>query len=115
MAFRVGQKVVCINDQGTTCLNQKELCSGAIYTVRWIGSMSSVKWSANALRTDGLGIRLNEFVRGPCPTAGEADQPFSIRRFRPVVEKSTDIGMAILQEILDRETVKDDKPVKVRT
>lgn len=119
MNFRVGQKVVCVNDNngpgvGSICRGHRvvsmtcKLENGVIYTVRSLGTC----WQ------DGSpGIRLHEIARPIASITGE-ELCFFAHRFRPVIEKSTDTGMAVLREILDRETVKDAtpirKPVRVR-
>ena len=107
--FRIGQKVVCVNAANrhagkiirgyrvTADLNG--LTEGAVYTVRGFGTA----W------TDGSStILLGELHRPPFLGV---EQGYVVSRFRPVVEKSTDAGMAILKEILERETIKDAVPV----
>ena len=106
MAFHIGQKVVCV-DARETGIDRNVLTKGAVYTVRWIGPRASTHPTLPEMNTP-LAIRLIEV-----PRRTHSDNPFSIARFRPVVEKSTESGMAILREILDRETIKDDKPVKI--
>lgn len=105
MAFRVGQKVVCVNvtghfgtwhpvgDLGALTLN-------AIYTVKSVGIYRECPtvWLEEIVRE----IRMVDF----------GEPGYSILRFRPLIEKSTDAGMAILREILDRET--DKPPVKAQ-
>lgn len=112
MAFRVGQKVVCV-DVGRRHLPNQTVANwlslDVIYEIRWIGPCPYPGWD------DGIPcVRLVGIDRGECDGRPEwYDFPFCTTRFRPVIEKSTDVGMAIFREILDRETVKDGKPVKV--
>jgi len=94
--FHVGQKVVCVNDQNWRIPGTgRHPIKGSIYTIAAV---------------DKDGVALEEIgPRGcwavPCP--------YLASRFRPVVEKSTDTGMAVLKEILERETVKDPAPVNL--
>lgn len=103
MAFRTGQEVVCIDDQSR--LGRSHLETDGITR---IGSGSVYKVSISTTR-DGFAAVHLVGIRRPHGQAYYAD------RFRPLMRKSTDIGMAILTEILDRETIKDDKPIKVRS
>lgn len=113
MAFRVGQKVVCVDDDPknhgnwtapTDLETLHGLTRGHVYTVQKIGSYrgAACVWIAEIQRP----------TPDTCKQFGEAG--FSSRRFRPVVEKSTDSGMAILREILDRETIKDRAPIRAQ-
>lgn len=83
MNFRIGQKVVCVDDKPRyyeTC----SLVEGNVYTVlgaRVFSPTCVAIWVAEA-----KSISRNGFY---------AD------RFRPVVERRTDTGMAILTKILD--------------
>lgn len=96
MAFRVGQKVVCVDaSPGRHGYAPRYVNEGEVYTV-----------SRLTISNDGPALRLIEVNFDPLDW-------LLCHRFRPVVEKSTDTGMAILREILDRETIKDDKPVRV--
>ena len=85
MNFRVGQKVVCVDAGGWV----QRLSNGKTYTVTAIGEAFNRNW-----------VGLYE-------TPGKHDLQWESRRFRPLIEKSTDTGMAILREILDRETIRD--------
>lgn len=94
MAFRVGQKVVCISDDWefrarayANTLPQAK----AVYTVREILDLPT-----------GCGLTLEEIrdlVRWPDKPASEA--AWTSRAFRPLIDKSTDTGMAILRKLLD--------------
>lgn len=84
--FRIGQKVVCVDASDTQCVVE-----GNIYEVSAVGRkyLCLVWMESDAVRSTQL--------RGMCRT-----------RFRPVVEKKTDISC--FTEILRRETI-DDGPV----
>jgi len=106
MAFHVGQKVVCVdatnfrNPHLSYLTNGKYPCLGMVYTIRGF--------------TPSAMILLEGMHCAPYSwTTHYGEGGWLPWRFRPVIEKSTDTGMAILREILDRETVKDDKPIKV--
>lgn len=98
MAFKVGQKVVCVNDQFKP-LDSKVFSAlpvkGQIYTIRLI-------YGPNV---HGYGFLLAEITGMPWPGDGE-ERGFLATRFRPLVEKSTETGMAILRGILDRESIR---------
>ncbi len=84
--FRVGQKVVCV-DASLRGLPHCLLRRGEIYQIVHIAH-------------DGCLDVGHDPVAALC-VAYKSD------RFRPLIEKSTDAGMAILKEILDRETIDD--------
>lgn len=102
MAFRVGQKVVCVSAR--VCVTPgPEPVFGSTYTIREI-------------ETDykgDLGLRLQE-IQKPISHHHNKEYGFYAFRFRPLIEKSTDTGMAILREILDRETVNDRVPIRAQ-
>lgn len=79
--FRVGQKVVCVNagaiDRG------KPLVRNRIYTIRAIQSEV-------ARPQRGVGLFLEEVVNGLHPSGKEYG--YYSDRFRPVVERKTDIS-----------------------
>lgn len=87
--FRVGQKVVCINDvpdpgrRFTDCIPPKR---GMVYTVRDYVPSHYGNWTA---------IRLVEVVRRP------DNMGFRASRFRPLVERKTDISIftAVLNKL----------------
>lgn len=101
MAFRVGQKVVCVDDvaDARRSWGCAPLRKGAIYHVR--------DYVPSYYGTDEPVIRLCEIVRR------NDECGFRAARFEAVVEKSTDAGMSILQEILDRESHDERKPACV--
>lgn len=96
--FRIGQKVVCVD--ASACRDRgiiSSLKEGRIYTIISISSYRD--------RDNDRGLQVAE---------AEARVPsgfFKARRFRPVVEKKTDIS--IFTEILRRETVDDRAPARV--
>ena len=94
--FFVGQKVVCIDAQSSgghpwfPC----GLTEGHVYTVRGVGEYDCIWLGRN------LCMWLEEIVRGE-------DVPFHVRRFRPLVERKTDISCftRILARIKEPERV----------
>jgi hypothetical protein len=80
--FYVGQKVVCVDAFDTNDWAFQELFEGRIYTVIWVGSAISVK---NGRSHCGVRVNGNFGRRG--------DIPFLASRFRPLVEKKTDIAV----------------------
>ena len=95
--FHVGQKVVCI-DARTPVGCTQELKPGGIYTIADI----SEYW-------DGIGIRLVEIKAEQTRRYIDA---FRVERFRPIVEKKTDIS--VFTDILDRVNKSEREPVSVR-
>lgn len=90
MNFHVGQKVVCINDQNSfkrVGIWDFSVKMGEIYTIRWIG-----EFPFEPDRKFGLGVRLVEVQRKPELPPWE-DYPYSIHRFRPLIERKTDISI----------------------
>lgn len=105
MAFRVGQKVVCVDDSAE--LGKRLIINPAL----------SAGWKNDLKRGEVytfLSYAKHPNSNHPALHVAEINRvwPFAACRFRPVVEKSTDAGMAILREILDRESVTDRKPVR---
>lgn len=94
MTFRVGQKVVCVDAGKTPGINARGraadyLKEGRVYTVRWVGECPHEPW-----RKLGVNIRLAEVNRGGDAERPEwNDFPFRATRFRPIVERSTDISI----------------------
>jgi hypothetical protein len=87
--FRVGQKVVCVNARKAYgSLHPCPLKKGAIYTVSEV-----VDYSADPLchPRHRFGLFLCEIARGPHED-GFYDA-FHVRRFRPAVERKTDISI----------------------
>lgn len=102
MAFYVGQKVVCVDDSPARSGSLRRVILNAIYTVDGIDPETKT------------GIYLLEIPNDPIPPGVAWKFPigWSRDRFRPLTEKKTDTGMAMLREILDRETVNDKPPVR---
>jgi hypothetical protein len=106
MAFRVGQKVVCVNAEPDTPAGYEwlyngdmdGLTKGDVYTIRRITKTRRPGYGAFD------GIRLCEIVR-----KGN-DPAYFAARFRPAVERKTDTGFAILTEILNGQRVPEMTP-----
>ena len=87
MTFRVGQKVVCV-DAGSTGKytpwrhsdDVHGLTEGVVYTIRAVGSFRGLRDN----------VWLAEIHRPLC--AGR-EYPYAAARFRPVVERKTDISV----------------------
>lgn len=96
MTFRVGQKVVCVDDDFEPYLSmdihQFPICE-TIYTVRET-LCGAAPWMA---------IRLNEIKNKPGPSQwGEFCEPyFRASRFRPVVERKKQTDISIFKKMLD--------------
>ncbi len=96
--FRIGQKVVCVDDtehHPSTMIpggKRHSLVKGQIYTVTKTGIEHPL---------DLIGI--------PCIALAKMPSPYGYRqtRFRPLVEKTTDISVfkALLNPIQERENV----------
>jgi hypothetical protein len=76
--FHIGQKVVCVDAKGT-----KNLTKGAVYTINSFDSGPGL-WRGQLME---FGILLNEAKPNP------GDVAFAPVRFRPVVERRTDISV----------------------
>jgi len=85
MTFYVGQKVVCVEGSTLNYILEK----GKSYTISDYGDFwGELLYDVAEIKTD-------------------IPHGWAARMFRPLIEKSTDTGMAILREILDRESVGD--------
>lgn len=87
MSFRVGQKVVCVNEpksvmaQQWMALGAKYPAKGPIYIIRKIVTFGD----------SSLGVLLAEIVN---EHLGYSLEPaFAIEHFRPIVERETDISI----------------------
>lgn len=89
MSFHVGQRVVCIDD-GPGLNPIGPLCKGQIYTIRGF---------SNDPRDPELGVYLEEILNLH-PFHG-VEINYRASRFRPVIERSTETGMAILRKVAD--------------
>lgn len=98
MKFSIGQKVVCVdatrNPNGFSKFYPVE---GRIYTIRGFHIEPHI---------EDVGILLEEVVNPPTEWADRTscEWPFASKRFRPIVERKTDIGFA--DEILRKATEK---------
>lgn len=109
MNFKVGQRVVCVDDSPGPIPGYLPslrpwdgyLKRGAIYTVRWVGMHAPVL--SGQRHPQLLCVKLEEIVRSI------KDPPYRATRFRPVVERKTEI--AIFTRILDN--VRHRAPAKV--
>jgi hypothetical protein len=97
--FHIGQKVICIDATGTGDRlhhGRDLLTEDNVYTIRWLDMYP------HPLTGDlALCMRLDEIYRDNCSCEwcqGYPDMPYYTRRFRPLVERKTDISWA--QEIL---------------
>ncbi|MCF3639430.1 CAP-Gly domain protein [Rhizobium sp. TRM95111] len=82
VTFRVGQKVVCVDDRFRNVSIDQGIRKGQIYTVRWAGHYR------HYVDGDFYGIKLMELYRGndDGPEGyGAVDMPFRASRFRPLV------------------------------
>lgn len=77
--MRVGDRVICINDEFPYGVGPQGLVAGAEYTIAWRG-----KWN-HPIDGSYMGVRLAELQRGEDPAAYCDDLPFRADRFRPVV------------------------------
>jgi hypothetical protein len=111
MTFRVGQKVVCINADGTHLDGIQELIKGEIYTIarcwRFVPSMLLTLMLGGI--SPYVGVSLHE--RGPriWPLTGE-DIPFSAERFRPLVERKSQTDISIFKKMLDGQSKRVKEP-----
>lgn len=96
--FRIGQKVVCVDDRPREFYQQPTLLvKGQIYTIR--GFTESP--------IDGAGLLLEEIIINAKPFTNGQERGYLPRRFRPAVERKTDTGFSILEEIRKRESVEE--------
>ena len=93
--FHVGQKVVCIDDDGLHLRPDEDgPCKGQVYTIRGFNEQVG-------------GLLLIEVINFPqLYREGYGELSFRPSRFRPVVERKTDISL--FKAILDKPTVRID-------
>ncbi|NTG85891.1 CAP-Gly domain protein [Agrobacterium rhizogenes] len=85
-SFRIGERVVCVDDQFKHVSIDQGIRAGQEYTVRWAGDYR------HYIDGDFYGIKLMEIDRGndDGPEGySAADMPFRASRFRPLVEGKT--------------------------
>lgn len=86
--FYVGQKVECVDDTHPQNRPLGLLKAKSTYTIRWIGQFRG-----------RLCVRVDEIIR-PCGNDRTPfDTPYYSSRFRPIVERKTDIS--VFTQILD--------------
>lgn len=110
MAFRVGQKVVYIDDhddQSWEGRRPNHVREKEIYTIRWCGEYNFENGPSPAVYLSEVKNPKSRWFDGSC-----SEPAFGAERFRPLIEKSTDTGMAVLREILDRESYVIKTPAK---
>jgi hypothetical protein len=92
MAFSIGQKVVYLGDPDQRELHPCEVVPevGPVYTVRWVGESDYGRPA----------LRLVEIVNPEMHySRGVSELCFPMGRFRPVVERKTDIS--VFERLLD--------------
>ena len=105
MTFRIGQKVVCVDDQDRNPRRgdprgwDNRLRKGQTYIIRWVGK--------SGVKVQGINRRRSY------EDVDYSDGAFYPDRFRPLIKRKTDIGFAILEEIRQRES-EPAPPRKVR-
>lgn len=85
--FRVGQRVVCIDgSRNPSGFSKFYPVEGQIYTIRGFHTEPHIK---------DVGIFLEEIINPPTKwsDATSCEWPFASKRFRPLVERKTDISM----------------------
>lgn len=85
--FRLGQKVVCIDDSKNSAGDESGLRKGSIYTINAVFPFQA--------RDEDYGVQLYEIVAPHSPYHLHA---FRASRFRPIVDGKTDIS--IFREML---------------
>ena len=96
--FEVGQKVVCVDADGTNICDVQELEEGVVYTVSWIGPYLHPLWGL-----EEVCLKLEEVSRKPLPGEPDdlliIDMPFRATRFRPVKTTSIEVFKKLLTPI----------------
>lgn len=101
MAFYPGQKVVCVD--ATWRVPDGPLVEGRVYTVDGVTSQPSIYCGAS--KSAGFSLRLVEVPRWR--GHDYRSDRFDASRFRPLTERSTETGMAILRKIADGQPVQE--------
>jgi hypothetical protein len=93
--FHVGQKVVCLDDSSESLDGTKFIEKDAIYTIRWVGIFDLGGIIVPTLCLRLAGINRGEGVWDIRHSNREAayDMPYRATRFRPVIERKTDISI----------------------
>lgn len=87
MNFRVGQKVVCVDDSIGCWVKHKTLEAGRVYTIRGFDVVDVVGHP---------GVFLEEVINEnypPCTRWSDIEISYRPERFRPVIERKTDISI----------------------
>ena len=100
-SFRVGDKVVCVRDDGLTGY----IVVGKVYYV------TSLHAPQLSMSFDGVIKQRATISVDGAQNPYHSMKAFNPDRFRPVASRSTDKGMSILRGLLDSKTT--DQPVKV--
>lgn len=97
MHFHVGQKVVCVDGRARSVWHVDTIApvTGSTYEVAAIGLTNG---NDPGLKLVGLELTGNN---GRITGRSFKDVFFGAWRFRPVIERSTDAGMAILRKVAD--------------
>lgn len=95
MSFQVGQKVVCVDDSGPIDGDPRKVPGGdyvpnmirrgAIYTVRTVGFYP--RWGEQGIRLHEVVNPIREYI------GGNSEVCFAAHRFRPLIERKTDISV----------------------
>ena len=102
--FHIGQRVVCVDAKPPRPDGNRYLVEGAIYTIRWVGMHHDL----HGIYGTHLRVRLEEVRRPRCPKTRVVDMPYGAFRFRPIVERETDIS--VFEAILDKATKREREP-----
>lgn len=102
MAFRVGQKVVCVSARWAK--EQRDECASAGITLPEHGIIYTVR-AVEIIFSGEVHLMFEEIVNPIIayrePTVGIREQAFASDLFRPLAERKTDLGMSMLRSILN--------------
>jgi len=90
MSYKVGQKVVCVDDSAGKITGLKELIKGEIYTIREL-----------FMHRGNCVLRLEEIILPQTPLGNE--YAYSIARFRPLDHEFADKIEAMIKKSLKTE------------
>lgn len=111
MAFRVGQKIACVNDEFYGLLAQIAASVDIHISLPSKGGVYTVREITNGFHPDGrISVRLQEIINPPIDfyDGTPPEEPFfSGFRFRPLIERKTDTGMAILRKLLNGNKIEE--------
>jgi hypothetical protein len=115
MTFRVGQKVVCVDDSATHTDGSRALIKGAIYTISWCGMYYHPLIRILCVRDDQidgpfLGVQLKEIGFRRDDHSLFNGLPFRAARFRPLIERKNQTDISFALDILDYETKRAKEP-----